>query len=159
MVKIISAIGINGEYSFKGGLPWSSNTPAAKSDMKFFRQYTLGKVIIMGYNTWMSLGKPLPNRTNVVINRHVNSVTTDNVHFMTSLEEALVTFPDAIVIGGLKMIREMLTKHIHLVSEIVINRFRSSFEADIYFDIKNIPMIYKTLECEHYQQLEYFWPN
>ena len=66
MVKIISAIGENGEYAYKGKLPWPS-TDASKADMKFFRSYTTGKTVIMGYKTWMSIEKPLPNRINVVI--------------------------------------------------------------------------------------------
>lgn len=145
MVKIISAIGENGEYAYKGKLPWPTSD-ASKSDMKFFREYTMGKTIIMGYNTWTSIGRLLPGRTNIIIGKDM------------TLEEALKRHPDAIIIGGVSTIREVLSKHIHLVEEVIINRFRQSFTADTYFDIKSIPMIYQITELEHYTQLRYFWP-
>lgn len=155
MIKIISAIGINGEYSFKGRLPWPSSF-ASKADMKFFREYTTGKTIIMGYKTWISIGKPLPNRLNIVIGK---DDPVCDVIFIDSLEMALKQYPNAIVIGGLSLIKTMITKHIHIVEEIIINRFRESFSADMYFDIKNIPMIFQSTEHEYYTQLRYFWPN
>ena len=47
-------------------IPWMGKYP---QDMKFFREMTTNGVVIMGYNTWKSLGKPLKNRLNVVISR------------------------------------------------------------------------------------------
>ena len=51
-----------------------------KEDMKFFRESTTGHVIVMGYNTWLSLGeKSLPNRTNIVLyDEEIEGVITSN---------------------------------------------------------------------------------
>ena len=155
MVNIISAIGINGEYSKDGQLPWDRTQEYAKADMKFFREYTLDKKIIMGYGTWVSIGcKPLPRRINIIITSHkIPGMITFN-----KLEDALIAHPDAIVIGGLDIIREICTKHIHLVKEIIINRFHNEFEADKILDLRLIPMIYQKIDGNHYTQLRYFWP-
>jgi dihydrofolate reductase len=158
MVKIISAIGENGEYSLDGKLPWPSTEPYAKADMNFFRKYTLDKTVIMGYNTWLSIGKPLPRRYNVVVNSKINSIDND-VRFMTSLEDALIEYPNAIIIGGVRLINEVLTKHIRHVDEVVINMFNRSFDADVHFDIRKIPMISRKEKHEYFTQLTYFWPN
>ncbi len=55
----------NGVIGRAGGLPWKLS-----SDLKLFRQLTLGRPVIMGRRTWESLGiKPLPDRHNIVITR------------------------------------------------------------------------------------------
>ncbi len=154
MVHIISAIGCNGEYSFEGKLPWPRNAEFAKADMKFFREYTMGKTIIMGYNTWVSIGKkPLPGRKNIVIGK---SDGTDAIFL--PLLDALIEYPNAIVIGGLKLIKEICKEHIHHVQEIVINVFEHSFEADKFLVLDDIPMIYKKIKTDHYTQRLFFWP-
>ena len=62
MISIISAIGKNNEIGKKNGLLW--NLPA---DMKHFREVTSGHTVIMGQKTFESIGRPLPNRRNIVI--------------------------------------------------------------------------------------------
>lgn len=60
----IWACGLNGVIGKNNELPW----PKIKEDMKWFRKHTLAKTVVMGYNTWVSLGnKPLPDRQNVVL--------------------------------------------------------------------------------------------
>lgn len=155
MVNIISAIGINGEYANKDSLPWCKEV--GKYDMQFFRSYTLGKTVIMGYNTWLSLGKPLPNRLNVVITNKKHQLT-DGVIF-TTLENALVTYSDGIVIGGATLIKTIITMFPKYIGEIIINQFDTSFNATTYFDIKSIPMLHKKIKCENYTQYRFFWPT
>ena len=61
-VSAILAIGKELEIGLNGGLPW--NSPA---DMRHFKYITTGHCILMGLNTYKSIGKPLPNRTNIVV--------------------------------------------------------------------------------------------
>ena len=63
MVKMILCIDSNGSIGKDNDLLFKM-----KEDMKFFKQQTMGNIVIMGYNTWLSLGeKPLPNRANIVM--------------------------------------------------------------------------------------------
>ena len=66
----ICAVAENNTIGLKGDLPW--NIP---EDLKFFKEKTKGKVLIMGRKTFESLGKPLPHRLNLVITRQKNFVT------------------------------------------------------------------------------------
>ncbi|MEP7075009.1 MAG: dihydrofolate reductase, partial [Acidobacteriota bacterium] len=67
---------------------------------------TTGNAVVMGSNTWRSLGKPLPNRLNIVLSRSLNIETQPNVVFVHSQDEvvALTKFLncDLFVIGGAK---------------------------------------------------------
>lgn len=60
------------------GLPWKGHLDN-KSDMKWFKDTTMGKIVVMGYNTWVSIGsKPLPGRINVIITKdHEKEVEKD----------------------------------------------------------------------------------
>lgn len=154
MVKIISAIGANGEYAYKGKLPWPRND----ADMKFFREYTINKTIIMGYNTWESLGRPLPRRQHIVITSK-KLQNTDKVTFTDNLQQVLDEYPDGIIIGGVELIKTVCTVYAKYLTEVVINQFDETYLADVFLDTRCIPMIHKKIKFEHYTQLLYFWPN
>lgn len=62
MFSIIAAVGKNNELGKKGGLVFH-----IKEDMKFFKETTTGHTVVMGFKTWESLPKKLPNRKNIVI--------------------------------------------------------------------------------------------
>ncbi len=61
---LVAAVGENGVIGRDGGLPWR-----LKSDMQHFRRLTLGRPVVMGRKTFESIGKPLKDRTNIVISR------------------------------------------------------------------------------------------
>jgi dihydrofolate reductase len=63
-IVIVAAVGENGVIGRDGGLPWR-----LKSDMKHFRSLTWGKPVIMGRKTYLTLRRPLPGRTNIVVTR------------------------------------------------------------------------------------------
>ena len=84
----------------KGGkLPW--HYPA---DLKHFKKTTTGNAIVMGSNTWRSIGKPLSNRLNIVLSRRAQLDSNDNLLFLRNVSEAadLSKFlsGDLYVIGG-----------------------------------------------------------
>lgn len=82
-VALIAAVAENGCIGVENRLPW--HLPA---DLKHFRQLTTGNIVIMGRKTYDSIGKPLPNRHNIVITRNTDW-HVDGVQVAHSLDEAL----------------------------------------------------------------------
>src|SRR3977135_82555 len=63
-LRLVAAVAENGVIGQGGALPWR-----LRSDMKHFRAATMGKPVVMGRKTYLSIGKPLPGRTNSVASR------------------------------------------------------------------------------------------
>ena len=80
ILKAIAAVSLDGVIGKAGGLPWRLS-----EDLKWFKKITTGNVILMGRKTWDSLGKPLPNRRNLVLSRSMKAV--DGMEIIRSLEE------------------------------------------------------------------------
>src|ERR1044072_94988 len=83
-----------------GKLPWHYS-----SDLKFFKETTSGNAVVMGRGTWESIGKPLPNRLNIVLSRTVD--VGDQPHVLKHLlsKEEVLEFArdfgrDIYIIGG-----------------------------------------------------------
>ena len=108
MIIALFAVDDNGGVGNKGGMPWPSN----KEDFKWFKETTLGQVVVMGKTTWLSpdMPKPLPKRTNIVIstNSHnidkADSVINGNVSKL--LRNIELDYPDKriFVIGGVNIL-------------------------------------------------------
>jgi len=82
-IALIWAMDQNRVIGHNNRLPWKLS-----SDLKHFKQITMGKPVIMGRNTWDSLGRPLPGRPNIVISR-TEHADSENVYWVTSLDSAL----------------------------------------------------------------------
>ena len=102
-MSIIAIIAIAKNYAIgrDGKLPW--HYPA---DLKFFKETTTGNAVVMGSHTWESIGKPLPNRLNVVLSRSAEIEETPNVKLLRSKDEVLelakTLDTDLFIIGGAK---------------------------------------------------------
>ena len=99
MIIGIVAIDKNFAIGKDGKLPW--HHPA---DLRFFKETTIRNTIVMGANTWRAIGKPLPDRLNVVITAS-NSVTPPAEVMRLAeksevLELARYLYPDVYIIGG-----------------------------------------------------------
>lgn len=88
-VAIIAAVAENGVIGSDGDMPWRLST-----DLKRFKQITMGKPVIMGRRTFQTLGKPLPGRTNIVVTRDP-SFRADGVVTAGDLPAALAAASDA----------------------------------------------------------------
>jgi dihydrofolate reductase len=99
MIVGIVAVARNFAIGKNGKLPWHYS-----SDLKFFKRTTSGGAVVMGFNTWKSIEKPLPNRLNVVLSRNNNIENQPNVLLLRSKAEitALAEFlkGDLFIIGG-----------------------------------------------------------
>ena len=104
MVSIIVAVAENGVIGDKNTLLWHIS-----EDLKHFKAVTTGHPVIMGRKTYESLGRPLPNRTNVVITRQ--QVEIPGCRVVHSLGEAVALFPgddEVFVIGGAQIYAQAL---------------------------------------------------
>ncbi len=82
-ITLIAAVARNGVIGGDNRLLWR-----IKADLRRFRDLTLGKPVVMGRKTFLSIGKPLPGRDNIVLTRD-RSFAAEGVHVVRSLEEAL----------------------------------------------------------------------
>lgn len=101
----IVAVAENLAIGKDGKLPW--HYPA---DLKFFKETTTGNAVVMGMNTYRSIGRPLPNRLNIVLSRSAQIDRAENLIFLRSEKEALDLSRflkcDMFVIGGSKTYKE-----------------------------------------------------
>lgn len=104
MIIGIVAISKNLAIGRDGKLPW--HYPA---DLKFFKQTTTGNAIVMGWNTWKSIGKPLPGRTNIVLSRTAELDDKPGVKLFRSMMDVINFVEefdgDVFIIGGAKTYR------------------------------------------------------
>src|SRR5687767_9099876 len=95
----IVAISKNFAIGKDGKLPW--HYPA---DLKFFKRTTTGNTIVMGRTTWESIGKPLPNRLNIILTRSADIDAHPDVRIARSVDEVVETTRgmdgDIFIIGG-----------------------------------------------------------
>ena len=109
MIIGIAAVDRQGAIGKGRKLPWHY-----AADMKFFRETTTGHAVVMGRKTWLTLGKPLKNRLNIVLSRDANIepqeslIVLSDVDSVLSLNESLAT--DLFVIGGAQIYEAFLPR-------------------------------------------------
>ncbi len=129
---ILAAVASNGIIGCNGKLPWH-----LPEDLKRFKAQTTGHTVIMGRKTYESIGKPLPNRLNVVVTRNWNSHLLNqhypNLTFCRNLETAwrcaAREHPTMFVIGGSEVYRQSLP----LVDEMRLTVLPDEYEGDVSF--------------------------
>jgi dihydrofolate reductase len=103
----IVAISRNGAIGRGGSIPWHYS-----ADLKFFKQQTTGHACVMGYRTWASLVKPLPNRLNIVMSRRAEIEAHPSVIVLRDNASILSLNPylssDLFIIGGLQVYQTFL---------------------------------------------------
>lgn len=99
MISLIAAIGKNGEIGKNNELIWH-----IKEDMQYFKQMTLNHPVIMGFNTYKSIGRALPNRKNIVITKNNKNKINDKNIFVyddiNNLIKGLKDDEEYFIIGG-----------------------------------------------------------
>ncbi len=114
-------------------LPWHFS-----SDMKHFKELTLGSTVIMGRKTFESLGKPLPGRENFVMTR-APQTDTEHLRFFDSVEKAIrsVTTSKAFIIGGAQIFQQTLSQ----IKGIYLTQIEGDYEGDAFYP--EIPSFFK----------------
>jgi dihydrofolate reductase len=129
MLSIIAAIGKNRELGKDNDLLWH-----IPGDLPRFKKLTSGHPVILGRKTFQSIGRPLPNRTNIVITRDP-SFAQEGIIVVSSFEEALEkakTAPGAqevFVIGG----GSIYAQAIDQVDRLYLTVVDATAEADTFF--------------------------
>lgn len=131
-ITLVAAIASNNAIGKNNQLLWH-----LPDDFKFFKKYTTGKTIVMGRKTYESIGKPLPNRTNVVISSSVlDRAEKNGVLFFSSLESCLDYFKheeEVCIIGGGKIYELALP----LANRLVLTRVNTMVDGDVFFPSVN----------------------
>ena len=129
--SIIVAMDQDGLIGVDGRLPWGRSL---RSELRRFRELTLGKPVILGRKTHESIGPPLAGRVNLVLSRDAN-YRADGCVVVRSLEEALAAAQDArceevMIAGGREVYADALTKELcdRIYLSTVAHRFASEGE-------------------------------
>ncbi len=146
MISLIAAIGKNNELGKGNTLLW--HMPA---DMKHFREITALHAVVMGRKTFESIGKPLPNRRNIVITRDANYKQKE-VEIVHSLAGVLDLFPDQkeeiFVIGGAEIYKQTMP----IADKLYITRIDAEDKnADAFFP-EIIPVVWNEISHKEHQR-------
>ena len=126
MLSLIVAVAENGVIGVRGALPWR-----LPDELAHFKRTTVGKPVLMGRNTWVSIGRPLPGRANVVLSRNPD-FSTHGAMVARDLDEALgmhAAAPEQIVIGGAALYAEALPR----ADRIYLTRVHARPAGDVFF--------------------------
>lgn len=150
MISIIVAVAANGVIGDRNSLLWHIS-----EDLKHFKALTTGHPVVMGRKTFESLGRPLPNRTNVVITRQ--RIAIPGCRVVHSLAEALALFAsdeEVFVIGGAQIYAEALP----LAGRLYLTRVERAYEGDTRFPEWN-PSEWRLVRSERFPcGAAYAWP-
>ncbi|MCX7313501.1 MAG: dihydrofolate reductase [Hyphomicrobiales bacterium] len=131
-IVLLAAIADNGVIGRDNGLPFRQ-----RSDLQRFKSLTMGKPVLMGRKTYLSIGKPLPGRTNIVVSRDAGFAPA-GVVIARSLDAALAAARDdadkrgageIVVIGG----TDIFAQTMPLADRMEITHVHASPAGDTYF--------------------------
>ena len=125
MVALIVAYAKNRVIGNQGIIPWK-----IKGEQKRFRELTTGNVVVMGRRSFEEIGKPLPNRMNIVVSS-TKEFAGENCYTVGSLKEAiqLAGTRDVFVSGGARLYEEALP----VVEKMYITEIEATIDGDTYF--------------------------
>lgn len=110
-MRLIFAESMNQIIGVDNDLPWK-----LPEDLKQFKEYTLGKTVIMGRRTFESMGcKPLPGRENIVVSSTLSADDHTGINILRDISE-IEKYPEAVIIGGSEIFNHAMTNN--LVTEI-----------------------------------------
>ena len=132
-VSLIVAMASNRCIGINNELPWK-----LPEDLKYFKHVTCGKALILGRTTYDSLGRPLPNRTNIVMTRDASWEGPIGTRVVHSLEAALALADavavsnyqdEVVVIGGAEIYAQLLPQ----VERMYITEVHTEVAGDVFF--------------------------
>lgn len=147
IISFVVAVSENGVIGRDNGMPWRLST-----DLQRFKKLTLGKPVVMGRKTWESLGRPLPNRTNIVITRDAD-YAAEGALVVPSIDEALIAGEKAAqaagvdeicIIGGAQIYAQAMDKATHLH----VTHIEASIDGDAFFGSVD-PLVWQITSEEH----------
>ncbi|MBD8084094.1 dihydrofolate reductase [Chryseobacterium caseinilyticum] len=147
MTTIVVAMGEKNEIGADNKLLWH-----LPKDLKHFKDLTSGHPIIMGRKTYESIGKPLPNRTNIVVSRKKNWFQ-EGILIVGSIKEALKFAKkideNVFIIGGGNIYEQTMD----IADKLEVTLVKAQLKADTFFP-KIDPKIWKLKEEFHHEKDE-----
>ena len=133
-VTMIAAMAHNRVIGKDNAMPWS--LPA---EMAHFRRSTIGKTVLMGRQTFESLGRPLKDRRNVILTRRVDYDAPEGCEIIHSVEEALSRYTDhgqeeLVIIGGAQIYELFLP----YADKLLITDVEADVDGDTHFPVFNL---------------------
>jgi dihydrofolate reductase len=124
-IIIIAAMARNRAIGFDGGMPWH-----LPGELKHFKETTMGKPIVMGRNTWESIGRALPGRQNIVVTRNP-AYRAEACIVVQSLQEAVerAAGDEVMIIGGGELYRQALPQ----ADRMILTLVECEPQADTWF--------------------------
>tara|TARA_B100001059_G_scaffold44681_1_gene37053 strand:- start:1128 stop:1616 length:489 start_codon:yes stop_codon:yes gene_type:complete len=130
-VSIIVAKSQNNVIGNDGQLPWHLT-----EDLKKFKSITMGKPMIMGRNTFESIGKALPGRKNIILTRNLN-YSAENVCVVNTKKEAIDACgeqKEIMIIGGGEIYKEFIS----ITNRLYLTNVDIEIEGDVFFPEINL---------------------
>jgi len=125
MISLIAALAVDRVIGMENAMPWN-----IQADLAWFKRNTLNKPVIMGRLTWESIGRPLPDRKNIVISSKPGE--DSRVEWVSSVEAAIAACGDAeeiMVIGGGSIYEQLLP----LAQRLYLTHVDAEVEGDTHF--------------------------
>ncbi|PTM92006.1 dihydrofolate reductase [Mycoplana dimorpha] len=151
-IVLVVAVALNGVIGREGDLPWR-----LPSDLKRFKQLTIGRPVVMGRRTYQSIGRPLPGRPNIVVTRDAG-FRPEGTIVTSSLEEALeraraearaLEVDEICVIGGGDIYRQTIGS----ADVVHLTEVQAEVDGDTRFPTLD-PAIFKVVHEEEIPQGE-----
>ena len=150
-LTLIAALAHNRVIGRENRLPW--RLPA---DLRFFKQTTMGKPLLMGRRTWESIGRPLPGRRMIVLTGHPG-YSAPGCTVAHSLDEALTLagpVAEIMVIGGAALYAQTLP----LAARLYLTLVEADIPGDVWFPEWNRPDWRLEWEEAHPADVDHAWP-
>ncbi|MEK6901800.1 MAG: dihydrofolate reductase [Nanoarchaeota archaeon] len=126
MITLLAALTADRVIGKDGRIPWH-----LPEDLKNFKRLTTGNTVMMGRRTYESIGRPLPNRNNIVLSTTLSPL--EGIMVCSTIEEALSTAQslekETFVIGGAAVYEATLS----LAERMILSHVKKKYEGDTYF--------------------------
>ena len=127
MISLIVVHDLNRVIGHQNKMPWH-----IPNELAYFKEKTMGKAIVMGRNTFESIGRPLPGRLNIVLTRNEN-YKSEGVTVVPTLNEAISIakefHEEVMIIGG----EQIFTEALPLADTLYVTVIENNFEGDTFF--------------------------
>ena len=130
-ISHVVALSNNNVIGINNSLPWN-----LKTDLAHFKNYTSNKIIVMGRKTYESIGRPLPNRINLIVSNTIKEI--NGAELFKSTEDAInkarelcinKNLEEIIIIGGGYLFRDTLS----ITNKLVLTKVDCNIEGDVFY--------------------------
>lgn len=150
-ISLIAAMDCNRLIGAEGSLPW--HLPA---DLRWFRRKTVGKPVVMGRRTWEAIGRPLPERKNIVLTGEsgYKAPGATVVHDLQSALSAAGEDREVMIIGGGVLFADTL----HIAERLYLTVVEGDFTGDTWFPLFDTAEWHETWREAHPADERNPWP-